>query len=79
MVAMLIKNGTAQQKSTVTLTLIHAASTPPCIDPPLNSKCSPALAALKCIANTGLRGVIQHDCSAPSDDNNKLLKARPDN
>lgn len=32
MEAGLIKNDTAQQKSAVTLTLIHAAFTPPCID-----------------------------------------------
>lgn len=34
-VAVLLKNGTVQQKSTVTLTLIHAETTPPCIDFPL--------------------------------------------
>lgn len=50
MVAMLIKNGTVQQKSTVTLTLIHAASTPLCID----CTHSAALNIVKCISNIHL-------------------------
>lgn len=37
MEASLIKNDIAQQKSSVTLTLIHAAPTPPCIDSPLTN------------------------------------------
>ena len=52
MVAMLIKNGTAQQKSTVTLTLIHALL--PCIDLPLDCMCSAALAVRECVSSISL-------------------------
>lgn len=38
MVAMLLKKGTVQQKSTVTLTLMHAASAPRCIDLPQSAR-----------------------------------------
>lgn len=44
-VAVLIEKGTVQQKSTVTLTLIHAARTPPCIDLTLNCTHNTALNA----------------------------------
>ncbi len=56
MVAMLIKNGTVQQKPTVTLTLIHAASAPPYIDSPLNCKYSTALVAVTCFSDISLHG-----------------------
>ncbi len=56
MEAPLIKNGTAQQKSTVTLTLIHAAHTPPCIDLPLKRMYSTALAVVTYISNISPRG-----------------------
>lgn len=57
MVAML------QQKSTVTLTLIHAASTPPCIDLPLNCTQSPALTAMKCTSKKDTVGAYGVDIS----------------
>lgn len=76
MVAKLIKNDIAQQKYAVTLTLIHAARTPPCIDLPLKCTNREASSIVKWLFNIS-HYVSGETIAMPL--SGKLLKARADN
>lgn len=76
MVARLIKNDIAQQKSAVTLTLIHAACTPPCIDLPLKCTNREASSIVKWLFNIS-HHVSGEMIAVPL--SGKLLKAWADN
>lgn len=76
MVARLIKNDIAQQKSAVTLTLIHAARTPSCIDLPLKHTNREASSTVKWLFNIS-HHVSGEMIAVPL--SGKLLRAWADN